>query len=277
MTNTDARNVQMGCFMDTTDIFLNKLLNADKMYGTLAEILGCENIRDGSSLKEYLDSVSSPLNLRVFISNEETENTPAEESLEIIRGCAETNDNIDAEFIVDEFLNLIDDNNRITSKSYPRSVVHRSGLLHPTVHIWFIRRRDMGVSVLLQKRAHEKDICPDCYDVSAAGHVTQGGEFRHTALREIHEELGIDIPSNKLEFIGIRHNEHIENDIDDSELVAVYIYRGDVHRAEMTLQESEVSEVCWAEIDELISLMKYDRIKCCVSLEELTMVKKAVY
>ena len=267
----------MGSFMDTTDIFLNKLLSAEKLYESIAEVLGCEDIKDCDSLNSYLDSVSETLNLRVFISNEEKNDTPAEAALEAIRSAAETNDNIEAEFVIDEFLNLIDDNNRIMSKSVPRSVVHRSGLLHPTVHIWFIRRRDMGVSVLLQKRAHEKDICPDCYDVSAAGHVSQGGEFRHTALREIHEELGIDITSNKLEFIGIRHNEHIEGDIDDSELVAVYIYRGDVHRAEMTLQESEVSEVCWAEIDELISLMKHGRIKCCVSLEELTMIKKAVY
>ncbi len=144
----------MGFFMDTTDIFLNKLLSADKMYGNVSEMLGRESITDGDSLKDYLDSVSSPLNLRVFISNEETPDTPAEEALQIIRGCAESNDNIDAEFIVDEFLNLIDDNNRITSKSYPRSVVHRSGLLHPTVHIWFIRRRDMGVSVLPVSYTH---------------------------------------------------------------------------------------------------------------------------
>lgn len=269
--------VQIGCYMDTTDIFLNKLYSEKKLYSSLADIFQRPDITDHNSLCSYLNSISEPVNFRVYISSEEVNDTPAEEAEHVFRTAAETNEKIDAEFIIDEFLNLIDDNNRITSQSVPRSIVHRSGMLHPTVHIWFIRRRDMGVSVLLQKRAHEKDICPDCYDVSAAGHVSQGAEFRHTALREIHEELGIEIPSNKLEFIGIRHNEHIEGDIDDSELVAVYIYRGDVHRAEMTLQESEVSEVCWAEIDELISLMKHDRIKCCVSLDELTMVKKAVY
>ena len=268
--------MQIGTDMDTTDIFLNRLADTDEVYSTISKRIGSESITDGASLSKYLEGIDSTM-FRIYLSCEDMTDTPADKALECFKKAAEANENIKIQTIVDEFVNLVDENDRIISKSLPRSYVHRRGIVHPTVHIWFIRRRDMGVSVLLQKRAHAKEICPDCYDVSAAGHVTQGGEFRHTALREVHEELGIEIPSNKLEFIGIRHSVYENGDINDAELTAVYIYRGDIHRNELTLQKSEVSEVYWAEIDELISLMKHNRIKCCVSLDELTMIKKAVY
>ena len=140
-----------------------------------------------------------------------------------------------------------------------------------------IKRRDMGVFVLLQKRAHEKDINPDCYDVSAAGHVSQGDEFRYTALKEVHEELGLDMDRSKLEFIGLKKAEYNKGDIHDNELVAVYICRENINIEDLVLQSSEVSEVCWAEIDELLSVMKYEDIPNCISLEELDMIKKAVF
>ncbi len=263
--------------MDITDIFLTKLASSSKLYASVANALGCDSINCKESLSEFLSGISEKRRFRVYISNESSSDTPANEIFECFKNSAENNELISAEFITDEFLNIVDDNDRLTSRSMPRSVVHRTGLLHPTVHIWFIRRKDMGVHVLLQKRSHEKDICPDCYDVSTAGHVTQGDEFKKTALKEIHEELGIDVLSNKLEFLGMRHNYYENGDIHDNELVAVYIYRGETHRKELTLQESEVSEVCWAEIDELISVMKHQNIDSCFSLEELKMIKKAVF
>ncbi len=264
--------------MDITDIYLSRIVSADRLYKDISRALGNETVADITSLADFLGSVAEKTNYRVFISNEENCDTPADEALDCIRTAVENNDNINAEFITDEFVNIVDENDRLTSETMPRSVVHRNGMLHPTVHIWFIRRRDMGVHVLLQKRSHEKDICPDCYDVSTAGHVTQGDEFKKTALKEIHEELGIDVPSNKLIFLGMRHSHYEFGEIHDNELVAVYIYKGDhIHHKELTLQESEVSEVCWAEIDELISLMKHEHIDSCFAMEELDMIKKACF
>ncbi|MCQ2469039.1 MAG: NUDIX domain-containing protein [Ruminococcus sp.] len=264
--------------MDITDIYLSRIVSAEKLFKDISKALDNADIKGISSLSEFLGSITQQTNFRVFISNEQMEQTPADEALECIKSAVDGNENISAEFLTDEFVNIVDENDRLTSECIPRSVVHRNGKLHPTVHIWFIRRRDMGVHVLLQKRSHEKDICPDCYDVSTAGHVTQGDEFKKTALKEIHEELGIDVPSNKLIFLGMRHSHYEFGEIHDNELVAVYIYKGDhIHHKELTLQESEVSEVCWAEIDELISLMKHEHIDSCFAMEELDMIKKACF
>ena len=263
--------------MEDTEIFLSKLASEEKLYEEAAKKLGRSNITDSSALAGAIADKGSPASYKIYISDEKTSNKGVEDIKAVFAEAAEEDPEINVEFISDEFLNLIDERARITAESKPRTLVHRDGELHPTVHIWLIKRRDMGVFVLLQKRAHEKEINPDCFDVSAAGHVTQGEEFRHTALKEVREELGLDIDRSKLEFIGLKKAEYHKDGINDNELVAVYICRENIDTEDLVLQSSEVSEVCWAEIDELISIMKYEDIPNCISREELDMIKKAVF
>ena len=139
-----------------------------------------------------------------------------------------------------EYLDVVDENGIPTGETVERSVAHREGFPHRTSHLWLVRRREDRIQVLLQKRAHDKDINPDCYDVSAAGHVSQGDEFRYTALKEVREELGLDIERSKLEFIGLKRAEYSRGDIRDNELVAVYICRESINIEDLTLQSSEV-------------------------------------
>lgn len=270
-------NAEMERIMEDVEIFLSRLATAEKLYAETAKKLDAPDINDKFTLAGAIAEKGSPASYKVYVSNEETENAAVDEIKAVFTEAAEENPEINVEFIVDEFLNLIDDKARITADSKPRTLVHRDGELHPTVHIWMIKRRDGGIFVLLQKRAHEKDINPDCYDVSAAGHVSQGEEFRHAALKEVHEELGLDINRSQLEFIGLKRAEYSKGDIHDNELVAVYICRVPIEIEDLTLQSSEVSEVGWAEIDELLSVMKYEDIPNCISLKELDMIKKAVF
>lgn len=263
--------------MEDTEIFLSRLASDEKLYEETAKKLGISGISDSSSLAGAIAEKGTPASYKIYISDEQTENKAVDDIKAVFMEAAEEEPEISVEFISDEFLNIIDDRARITAESKPRTLVHRDGELHPTVHIWLIKRRDMGVFVLLQKRAHEKEINPDCFDVSAAGHVSQGEEFRHTALKEVHEELGLDIDRSKLEFIGLKRAEYHKGCINDNELVAVYICRENINTEDLVLQSSEVSEVCWAEIDELISVMKYEDIPNCISREELDMIKKAVF
>ncbi len=52
--------------------------------------------------------------------------------------------------------------------------------------------------VYLQKRAPSKDINPNCWDSSAAGHVDSGESYLDAAVRELSEELGILVPTSDL-------------------------------------------------------------------------------
>ena len=262
--------------MDQIEIYLSKLASQKELSAEAAKKLGKEHISDNDELLGILNSVSDDIKYMIYESNEDIINDSVREIISVFSEAEKNNPHISMEVIEDEFLNLIDSEARLTSESKPRSLVHRDGELHPAVHIWIIKRKDMGIYVLLQKRSHEKRISPDCFDVSAAGHVGQGEEFRSTAVRETAEELGLKIHGSRLELIGLLRISYTAEGINDNELRAVYLCREDVDVDRLVLQSSEVSDVCWAEIDELLAVMDDGSFKHCISLDELALIKKAV-
>ena len=54
-----------------------------------------------------------------------------------------------------------------------------------------LHKNKPAYELLLQKRSHDKDSFPDCYDISSAGHVPAGSSVLDSAIRELSEELGI--------------------------------------------------------------------------------------
>jgi 16S rRNA (adenine1518-N6/adenine1519-N6)-dimethyltransferase len=76
-----------------------------------------------------------------------------------------------------------------------RAEVHGDNLLHRAVHILIFNGRG---EVYLQKRAPTKDRHPLLWDSSAAGHVGAGEEYDAAAKRELREELGIDVPLERV-------------------------------------------------------------------------------
>ena len=84
--------------------------------------------------------------------------------------------------VVDEFDRVID--------YRPRSVVHRLGLRHRAVHVWVYNSRG---ELLLQKRSTRKECFPGLWDSAAAGHVDRGEEYDDCAIRELGEELGLQL------------------------------------------------------------------------------------
>lgn len=263
--------------MDIYEIYLSRIASAEELYKETAEKLGDSSIVDRETLIRSVERMKSPAEYRLYISDEDISNYTVDEIAESFRSCTEGKKDASAKIIIDEFLNLLDENERLTQRSKPRSLVHRDGDLHAVVHIWIIKRKDMGIYVLLQKRSDKKLINPGCYDVSAAGHITQGGEPRKSAVREAYEELGLMIPGEKLTLVGIHRNSCCSGDIKDNELSIVYICTDTVDSDSLILCEDEVSEVCWAEIDEMLSVIKNGEFLNCISLDELAMIKKAVF
>jgi isopentenyldiphosphate isomerase len=74
----------------------------------------------------------------------------------------------------------------------PRSEVHRLGLMHRAVHILVF---NAAGQVFLQKRSMKKDRQPGLWDSSASGHVEAGEDYDACAVRELREEIGLDVPA----------------------------------------------------------------------------------
>ena len=258
------------------EIYLSRLASAQENYRRTAAAVGADKISCTEELEAFVKGLGKDAAFDIYISDEKHECPSADEIKEVFLRLAEEQ-NIKVNVTEDEFLNLVDSGSRLTEDSKPRSLVHRDGDLHPAVHVWIIKRRDMGVYVLLQKRADMKDTDPGCYDVSVAGHLSQGDEFRSAAVRETAEELGVKIHGSQLRHIGNLNSHTVTNGVDDNEYVAVYIYREPVDEEGITLQQDEVSEVCWAEVDELLAVMDDEDFPNCIDVRELVMIKKAVF
>lgn len=263
--------------MDTCEIYINRKSLGSDLYCAVKTGLKCsEKINSAKSLSDYLLAITSPFKIMLYVSDDDSVNTDADDLISAISEASVTNKNIDVKLVKDEFVNIIDDKDRLTSFAEPRSVAHKTGHRHPTVHIWIVRKIDMEIYILLQKRSHNKAQHPDCFDVSSAGHVSAGDEYRISAIRELSEELGLYAEPKQLEFIGMRKSDYSDNDVHDNELSAVYIYRQPIETEKLRLQTEEVSQVSWIDIDECLTLIKNPKFKHCLYKDELLMIKKAV-
>ena len=86
---------------------------------------------------------------------------------------------------------MVDERNRVIRQA-SRHEVHTRKLRHRAVHILSFNRAG---ELFLQKRSRWKDVHPGVWDSSAAGHLNAGDDYAETALREVREELGVDVPA----------------------------------------------------------------------------------
>jgi len=89
---------------------------------------------------------------------------------------------------------VVDRNDRISAYA-SRAEVHGNNLLHRAVHILIF---NLAGDVYLQQRSRWKDRHPLKWDSSAAGHVTARENYDETARRELKEELGVDVPLERI-------------------------------------------------------------------------------
>lgn len=180
-----------------------------------------------------------------------------------------------------ELFDICGKDGRPTGHVKERSMVHRDGNLHRTVHIWVVRRRqDGGLDVLLQKRSQVKDAYPGCYDVSSAGHVQTGDDFADSAVRELKEELGITAKEEGLRFIGF-HEGYVENNFwgqlfKDWEISAVYLYEKPVEEGSLMLQQSEVERVIFMDYEKVLEGIHKGTFINCIYPKEFLMIREAM-
>ncbi|NTW13557.1 MAG: NUDIX domain-containing protein [Candidatus Moranbacteria bacterium] len=148
-----------------------------------------------------------------------------------------------------ELIDIYDENNALLGITRMKSEAHRDGLWHRAVHVFLF---DDEGSVLLQLRNKNRDVNPDRWSPAAAGHVSSGESISAAAIRETREEIGIYLIENDL---GVPILSSIDiklpNGTTNAEFRYIFFVR---HRTDMdnvTLQESEVSDVKILSIDQL--------------------------
>ena len=176
-----------------------------------------------------------------------------------------------------EVLDIVNEAGLPTGKVIDRDTAHREGILHRTAHVWIVRKTPAGYDVLLQKRSMEKESFPGLYDTSSAGHIPAGDAPLESALRELAEELGVQASPEQLEKAGtfrIQYEKEFHGHLfRDNEFTTVYVLNASVEIKDMVLQESEVSEVRWFDLEAVWEEIQRTRERFCVPRQGLQVLR----
>ncbi len=124
-----------------------------------------------------------------------------------------------------EQLDVVDATGRVLGAG-DRAAVHRDGAWHQVVHCLIVRPT-APARVVLQVRTSATSTYPGCLDLSATGHLQAGETPGAGMVREIAEELGIDIDASQLVPLGTRLLADDHGSVRNRELMHVYLLADD--------------------------------------------------
>jgi len=91
--------------------------------------------------------------------------------------------------MTEEIFDVVNERDEVIGQR-SRGEVHRLGLLHRAVHVLVF---NAAGQVFLQKRSMQKDRQPGLWDSSASGHVDSGEDYDACAVRELREEIALQL------------------------------------------------------------------------------------
>lgn len=123
------------------------------------------------------------------------------------------------------------------------------GVYHKPVWIWLTNSKK---EILVQRRSKTKKWYPEKLDGSATGHVVAGESPLLGAVREIKEELGIDVDEKKLKFVG----EFVADVV--WEIGQVFFSNIDAKVYDFQIDKNELEEVFWLSFNEFKKVLYSD-------------------
>lgn len=118
------------------------------------------------------------------------------------------------------------------------------------------------LSIVFIKNSHEKYLIQKTSDEkgskysSTVGHVTHNEDGISTIIRELKEELGLNIVDDELQNIALA--KHPKGPC----IINLYLINKDIDINTLKLQTEEVESVMWMSNNEIISLIKEDKFLC---------------
>ena len=91
--------------------------------------------------------------------------------------------------MTEEIFDVVNERDEVVGQQ-SRVEVHRLGLMHRAVHVLVF---NAAGQIFLQKRSMKKDRQPGLWDSSASGHVDSGEDYDACAVREVREEIGLQL------------------------------------------------------------------------------------
>lgn len=150
---------------------------------------------------------------------------------------------------MEEKFDVLNELGEFTGKVATREECHKEGLWHRAVYAFII---DDDGNVLLQKRSGNKKLWPNMWDVTVGGHVDSGEFGRQALIREVREELGVEIDDNDIKYLIGSTSINQKGDIINKHYNECYLITKKIDISKIKLQKEEVSEVKYFSKQELL-------------------------
>ena len=148
-----------------------------------------------------------------------------------------------------EIFDVLNEYGEFTGKTATREECHEKGYWHRAVYAFIINEQG---DVMLQKRSANKKLWPNLWDVTAGGHVDSGEFGRQALIREVKEELGIEIKDDEIKYLVGSTSINENGKIINKHYNECYLITKNIDISNLALQKEEVAEVRYFSKDELI-------------------------
>lgn len=149
-----------------------------------------------------------------------------------------------------EYFDVLNEFGEFTGEVATRKESHEKGLWHRAVYGFIFNEKE---EVLLQKRSKNKKLWPNLWDVTAGGHVLAGEFGTQALIREIKEELGIQVLENEVKYLVGSMSINIQENIKNKHFNECYIVTKNIDISKIELQKEEVSDIKWFSKEEIIN------------------------
>jgi len=145
----------------------------------------------------------------------------------------------------DELLDLVNKDDNVIG-TVLKSAAHKNPeLIHREIAVVILNSKRQ---TLVQQRSLKKKVSPGAWKI-VAGHVDAGEDPKAAAIREVKEEIGIDLDP-------IFFEKQFEKNEKNSESKFYYVYYAFYEDDKFTLDKDEVNDVKWIDIDQMEEFSK---------------------
>lgn len=152
---------------------------------------------------------------------------------------------------MDELQDVYDDRGIPTGEQKTKAQIFADGDWRLVTHAWIVDEQE---NMLVQRRVVDKGIFDNLWDVSMGGGIGAGENSRAACIREIDEELGLEVTAEELFYVGrFKIPKFIpERQQHTLEFSDTFFIKRTIDLADIKMQPTEVAEVAYKPLSSVV-------------------------